>query len=220
MILPLWVVSTGLTYVTPSKARATDFPRSTGYSVCGHQVVWHRLTCDFLSCNHIAVPQVDGSITERVISGSNSNSPNNTGWNRLNTNISVTVTTRRFTWQDTPLLVCHRGCQVAYLVHVTFLFSLHYSSSSCSRSPTEILEYHSAASAARGTWPRGWKRVLLAEDLARSGSGTGKIWRRLFSCWRSWGGSQWSRGGYSRTGEMEAVLSLLSIPAALREIEK
>jgi hypothetical protein len=161
-----------------------------------------------------------GSITERVISGSNSNSPNNTGWNRLNTNISVTVTTRRSTWQDTPLLLYHRGCQVAYLVHVTFLSSLHYSSSSCSHSPTKILEYHSAAGAAQGTWPRGWKRVLLAADLARSGSGTGKIWRRLFSCWRSWGGSQWSCGGCSRTREMEVVLSLPSIPAALREMEK
>jgi hypothetical protein len=31
-----------------------------GYSVCGHQVVWHRLTGAFLGCNHIAVPQVDG----------------------------------------------------------------------------------------------------------------------------------------------------------------
>jgi hypothetical protein len=45
-----------------------------------------------------------GSITERVISVSNSNSPNNTGWNRLNINISVTVMTRRSTWQDTPVI--------------------------------------------------------------------------------------------------------------------
>jgi hypothetical protein len=123
-----------------------------------------------------------GSITERVISGLNSNSPNNIGWNRLNINISVTVTTRRSTWQDTLLLLCHRGYQVAYLVYVTFLFSPHCSSSSWSRSPTEILEYHSAAGAAQGTRPRGWKRVLLAADLARSGSGTGKIWRWLFLC--------------------------------------
>jgi hypothetical protein len=34
--------------------------RKMGYSVCGHQVVWHRLTGAFLRCNHIAVPQVDG----------------------------------------------------------------------------------------------------------------------------------------------------------------
>jgi hypothetical protein len=96
-----------------------------------------------------------GSITKRVISGSNSNSPNNTGLNRLNTNISITVTTRRSTWQDTPLLLCHRGCQVAYLVHITFLFSPHCSLSSWSHSPTEILEYHNAAGAAQGTWPQG-----------------------------------------------------------------
>jgi hypothetical protein len=41
----------------------------------------------------------------------------------LNTNISITVTNRRSTWQDTPLLLCYRGCQVAYLIHVMFLFS-------------------------------------------------------------------------------------------------
>jgi hypothetical protein len=35
-------------------------PRFGGYSVCGYQVVWHRLTGAFLGCNHIAVPQVDG----------------------------------------------------------------------------------------------------------------------------------------------------------------
>jgi hypothetical protein len=31
-----------------------------GYSVCGHQVVCHRLTSVFLHCNHSAVPQVYG----------------------------------------------------------------------------------------------------------------------------------------------------------------
>jgi hypothetical protein len=34
--------------------------RKRGYSVCGHQVVWHRLIGAFLRCNHIAVPQVHG----------------------------------------------------------------------------------------------------------------------------------------------------------------
>jgi hypothetical protein len=91
----------------------------------------------------------------------------------------------------------------------------HYSSSSCSRSPTEILEYHSVAGVAQETWPRGWKRVLLAADLARSSSGSGKIWRRLFSCWRIGGGSYWSCEGYSRTGETKVVLIIPSIPAAL-----
>jgi hypothetical protein len=33
-------------------------PRMWGYSVCGHQVVCHRLTGAFLRCNHQAVPQV------------------------------------------------------------------------------------------------------------------------------------------------------------------
>jgi hypothetical protein len=161
-----------------------------------------------------------GSISERIISGSNSNSPNNTGRNRLNTNISVTVTTRRSTWQDTPVIALPpwlpggvpRPCNLSLLPHC--------SSSSCSSSPTEILEYHSAAGAAQGTWSRGWKRVLLAADLARSGSGNGKIWRKLFSCWRSWDGNHWSCGCCSRTREIEAALSILLIPAAQREMEK
>jgi hypothetical protein len=72
------------------------------------------------------------------------------------------------------------------------------------------------SSAAQVTWPQGWKRVLLNTDLVRSRSGTRKIWRGLFSCWRSWGGSHWSCGGCSHIEEMEAALSLPSIPVVLR----
>jgi hypothetical protein len=41
-------------------ARGLSVDNDLGYFVCGHQVVWHRLTGVFLGCNHIAVPQVDG----------------------------------------------------------------------------------------------------------------------------------------------------------------
>jgi hypothetical protein len=92
--------------VTPSwRPTATPFTSDTrGYSVCGHQVVCHGSQVPFFVAITKRYRKFMGSITERVISGSNSNSPNNTGWNRLNTNISVTVTTRRSTWQDTPVI--------------------------------------------------------------------------------------------------------------------